>query len=443
MRAEGAPGDLFPASTGQRLMWALERARGSEGALNVVQIFRIRGALDVGLLASCLREVVSRHDALRTTFASEGRHLAQKVSATEHLDLSAAVRTVGLAESADGLADVGSRVARIRAEESRYRFNLRQEIPIRGRIDRLTATDHLLTVNCHHVATDGWSSRVLLDDVWGLYAWHEGMRAVPPALPAWQYTDFTRWQLERGRDGGAAAQDMAYWSRVLPGAQPADLPSALVAAAGPPVTSAMVHRLRASDQLRETLDKGRQAYRVTRFEMLLALLVNYYREFEAAADVVLPVMYANRAVPQLERTVGFVANLLLLRVDTSGGTGFAEIVRRSARAARDALLHQGVPYHLVPTRSEPGQPPRRPPAIVFEYWDASGREQDVGGLDVQRLPETGFRSARFDLECHFVREGDDLTLECYSSDRSRISTESISAFWSQFSAAAICALDAG
>ena len=442
MRAEDTPGNLLPASAGQRLVWALERARGNEGSLNVVQMFRIRGTLDTDLLARCLREVISRHGALRTTFVSEGRQLMQKVNTPEHLDLPAAIRLSSLTGSAGGLADIASRVAHIRAEESRHRFDLRREIPIRVRIDSLTAIDHLLTINCHHVATDGWSGEVIVEDLWGLYAWHEGGRAAPPAIPAWQYANFTRWQLERDRDG-TAARDIAYWARVLPGARPAGLPGALVAPAGPPVASGTVHRLRATDGLREMLDRGCKTYRVTRFEMLLALLVNYYREFDAVADLVLPVMYANRAVPQLARTVGYVANLLLLRVDTSGKAGFAEIVRRSVRAARDALLHQGVPYHLVPIPPEPGQPPRRPPVIVFEYWDASGRSQDFSGLDVQRLPETGSRSARFDFECHFIREGDDLTFESYTSAQSRISAGSMSAFWSQFSAAAGSALSTG
>lgn len=439
MHAEDAPGSLIPASAGQRLVWALELAKGNDGALNVVQMFRIHGTLDTDLFACCLREVISRHGALRTTFVSEGLRLMQNVNDPEHLDLSATIRLSSLAGSVDGRTDVVSHIARIRAEESRYRFDLRREIPIRVRIDCLTPTDHLLTINCHHIATDGWSGEVIIDDLWGLYAWHQGKRAAPPDVPAWQYADFTQWQLERDRDG-SAAKDIAYWARVLPGALPAGLPGALGTPAGPPVESGMVHRFRAPDGLREMLDQGCKTYRVTRFEMLLALLVSYYCAFDAPADLVLPVMYANRAVPQLKRTVGYVANLLLLRVDTSGEAGFAEIVRRAARAARDALLHQGVPYHLVPAQRVPGQPPRRPPVVLFEYWDASGRAQDFSGLEVQRLPETGLRSARFDFECHFIREGDDLTLECYTSAQSRISAESMSAFWSQFAQTASSAL---
>src|SRR5205814_7083038 len=64
----------LPLSFAQQRLWFLNQLMPDNVSYNIPLRLRLRGALDVPLLERCLNEIVSRHEALRTTFASvEGR----------------------------------------------------------------------------------------------------------------------------------------------------------------------------------------------------------------------------------------------------------------------------------------------------------------------------------------------------------------------------------
>ena len=59
-----------PCTFAQERLWFLDQLAGSTGAYNMPLGSRIRGTLDVDALERAIREVVLRHNALRTTFSA-------------------------------------------------------------------------------------------------------------------------------------------------------------------------------------------------------------------------------------------------------------------------------------------------------------------------------------------------------------------------------------
>ena len=57
-----------PLSTGQRRLWTVHQIEPQSAAYNEPFAVRLRGALDVPRLGDCFREIVARHESLRTTF---------------------------------------------------------------------------------------------------------------------------------------------------------------------------------------------------------------------------------------------------------------------------------------------------------------------------------------------------------------------------------------
>jgi hypothetical protein len=61
-------GDVFPLSFAQQRLWFLDRWEPGAPIYNIPMCFRLRGAVDVGVLEKVVREVQRRHEVFRTRF---------------------------------------------------------------------------------------------------------------------------------------------------------------------------------------------------------------------------------------------------------------------------------------------------------------------------------------------------------------------------------------
>src|SRR5215216_3503925 len=57
-------------SPAQERLWFLDQINPGDASLNIARAVSINGVLDRDLLERCLRQIVSRHESLRTTFAT-------------------------------------------------------------------------------------------------------------------------------------------------------------------------------------------------------------------------------------------------------------------------------------------------------------------------------------------------------------------------------------
>src|SRR5690242_4008742 len=62
---------VFPASFAQQRLWFLDKLEPGQNTYNVPFAIRLKGELKVSALEQALRELVNRHEVLRTTFAED------------------------------------------------------------------------------------------------------------------------------------------------------------------------------------------------------------------------------------------------------------------------------------------------------------------------------------------------------------------------------------
>lgn len=388
--------EQLPLSFAQRRLWFLVRLNGPSPVYNMPFAWRLHGRLDAQALKLALRDVVRRHETLRTTFPVVGGQPYQQIV---HAAEAAPDVTVVEADPATlpGLLD----------QALRHVFELATELPVRAWLFRLAPEEHVLLLMTHHIACDGWSMEVLVGDL--ARAYRARMHGQPPGwaeLPA-QYADYTMWERGLLGDGvevsNVLSGQVAYWTSTLQG-----LPDELKLPFDRPRPAESTDR---GDMVSVDLDAGlhrdlnalAREHKTTLFMVLHAGLAALLSRCGAGTDIPIGTPVAGRSDEAVHDLVGFFVNTLVLRADLTGDPTFAELLARIRETDLAAYTNQDVPFERLVEILNPARSVSRHPLfqVMLISDNAVTGQWQLPGLRVE--PESlGHETTKFDLSL-FVR----------------------------------------
>ena len=388
--------ERVPLSFAQRRLWFLHQLEGPSATYNLPIAVRLSGSLDVPALREALRDVVVRHESLRTVFTQDGPDAepVARVLAPGDLEPELCVAET----TAERLPE------RVR-EAARYTFDIAAELPIRGWLWTLGPDEHVLVLLFHHIAVDGASMGPLSRDLAAAYrARLAGTEPTLPALPV-QYADYTMWQRrflgEEHDEDSVLATQLAYWRQALAGLPeelrlPTDRPRPAVA----DYRGRKVHVM-VPGSVHAGLTELAARHGATVFMAVQAALAGLLTKLGAGTDVPIGSPVAGRGADELSDLVGFFVNTLVLRTDVSGDPTFADLLARVREVDLAAYANQDVPFELLVEMVNPQRSLARHP--LFQVWLAfTGPELGVTGLtDLPDVTCTEYPidtgAAKFDL----------------------------------------------
>ena len=381
--------NLFPLSAAQESLWFLDQMAPGSSAYNLGEGWRLEGSLDVEALRRSLEILVSRHETLRTAFASREGKPVQMVFPPQPVALSI---TDLRAQTQDKESETGRWIS---AAASRP-FDLREMPLFRAELLRLGEEEHVLLFNMHHIISDAWSFGVFMRELALCYeAEVAGKRPVLDELPI-QYADFAVWQREL-LAGGLEREQLAYWETQLPRELPfLSLP---LDAPRPPVPSGRgAARFYLLDEPRlKALKEFSRAQGVTLFMTLLgafnALLLRYTRQ----EDILVGAPLVGRDRLETESLIGYFVNTHALRTDLRGDPTFVESLRRVREVLLGASAHQEIPLERVVKALQPARDLSNHPLfqVVFGFQNGSPQTLTWPGLKATRF-ELDNQAAKFD-----------------------------------------------
>jgi amino acid adenylation domain-containing protein len=398
-----------PLSFAQQRLWFLDQLAPGATVYNLPFGLRFRGCLDAAALGRSVAEVVRRHETLRTLFLNDGGRPRQVIRATAAVPLPR-IDLRGLpAASRDGA--MGELAARFAARS----FDLAVGPLVRLALAQLSADEHLLLVNLHHIVSDGWSVGVFLGELGALYAAFAANQPSPLAELAVQYADFALWQ--RGwLVGTVLAEQLAYWRQRLTGAPPAlALPSDRPRPKTPTYRGGCRPLRLAPSLVAELRQLGRR-HGATLFMSLLAAFQSLVAHLTGETDIPVGSPIANRRTVELEGLIGFFANNLVLRGDLGGDPGFGEHLASTREAALGAYAHQDVPFEQLVEELAPARDLSRFPLFQVVFSLQSAPPQPVRLVDLEiALEPIDDRISKFDLALVLTEAGEGLEGELYYS----------------------------
>ncbi|MEU9230773.1 amino acid adenylation domain-containing protein, partial [Streptomyces massasporeus] len=353
--ATGTAAPLVPAvsrdgdlrlSFGQQRLWFLEDFAPGGADYHSALPVRISGPLDTEVLRSAVRDLVARHEALRTTFDARDGRGVQIVH--DRLDPDWV--------TADAADEEAAREV-VRAEMTRP-YDLRRGPLVRVLLVRRAADEHICVLGMHHIVTDGWSMGVVTRELSELYTAHTQNRQ--PTLPevTVQYPDFAAWQRTRLEDGGLLDQHLDWWREQLHGITPLDLPTDRPR---PPVRSS-AGAVYGFDLPAETVaglkDLARER-NATLFMVLTAAVKAVFARWSGQEDIALGTSSAARGHRDLEQLVGFLVNTVVLRTRVEQDLTFAGLLGRVRDTVLDAFAHEDVPFDKLVETLQPERDPSR------------------------------------------------------------------------------------
>ncbi|MYU62909.1 non-ribosomal peptide synthetase, partial [Streptomyces sp. SID69] len=333
-------------SFGQQRLWFLEDFAPGGADYHSALPVRITGLLDAQALRTAVRDLVTRHEALRTTFDSRDGRAVQIVH--DRLDPD------WVTADADG--EDTAREA-VRAEVTRP-YDLKSGPLVRVLLVRLADDEHICVLGMHHIVTDGWSMGVIARELGELYAARAEGRE--PRLPevAVQYPDFAAWQRARLEGGGLLEAQLDWWRTQLKGIAPLELPTdrprpAVRSSAG------TVYAFELPTGTVTGLKELARERNATLFMALTAAVKAVFARWSGQEDIAVGTSAAARGREELEQLVGFLVNTVVLRTQVAPELTFTELLRRVRDTVLDAFAHEDVPFDKLVETVQPERDPSR------------------------------------------------------------------------------------
>ncbi len=346
---DGAHYDVSPA---QRRLWVLRQLEAAHAVYNMPGAYALDGPLQPAAFEGALGDLVRRHESLRTTFLVAGGELRQRVG-------DAALPPLEVVDLRPE-TDPGRAVPALARAEATTQFDLENGPLVRIKLLRLAPEKHVLLFTAHHIVSDGWSVRIMMQEVLQLYAARVAGGPNPLAPLRVQYRDYAAWQLAQ-LTGDRLEAHRQYWTTQLGGEIPVlDLPTDRPRPAAKTFAGATV-----AAAWDGALYDALQAFSVTHgagyFAVLLSAVQTLLHRYTGGHDLVVGTTVAGRGHLDVENQVGFYVNTLALRTRLTGDENFPALLGQVQQVLLEAYEHQAYPFDQLVEELRLRRDPSRSP----------------------------------------------------------------------------------
>ncbi|MBO3287394.1 non-ribosomal peptide synthetase [Paenibacillus sp. FSL M8-0228] len=383
---------FYAVSSAQKRMYILNQLDGAGISYNIPGVLTLTGSLNHKALDSAFRQLIDRHETLRTSFETMNGEPVQRVHDEVPFCMELTNAHGATPKETDELV-----------RNFVQPFDLGQAPLFRVGLIETDPEHHILLMDMHHIISDGTSINVLIQDFIHLYAGD-----TLPSLRI-QYKDYAAWQQKQQQSERYREQEN-YWLNTFAGELPVlDLPTDYPR---PAVRSFE------GDVLEFTLDQRQSAglksiavqTESTLYMVLLAAYSALLSHYSGQEDIIVGSPIAGRPHADLGSLIGMFVNTLAIRNYPEGGKTFRDYVLEVKENALKAFEHQDYPFEELVEKLSVDRDLSRNPLFdtMFALQNIEQKEQQLAGLQLASYPSEQ-TTAKFDLSLFAVEDGEQIS----------------------------------
>ena len=327
--------DDIPLSYSQERLWFIDKLYGSTH-YHIPFALKIEGFIDKDVFEDMFKVLINRHEALRTIFIEKNGAVYQEVI-THDLWRLEYVENFQINTQDD---------IEILINQEIYKpFNLNKDYPFRVKIIKENTDQHYMVVVIHHIAADGWSIPILINELKSIL---ESKITKEPQqlneLPI-QYSDYTIWQRQYFNEK-VLSEKTTYWENKLKNTETLNLPLDYKRPNIQSINGSSVDFI-FERTLVDKLKKISIDCEITLFMALLSGLKILMYKYTGQNDVCIGTPVANRDQNELEGLIGFFVNTVVMRSHLDETSSFLEFSEQTKTTCLEAYSNQDVPFEKI------------------------------------------------------------------------------------------------
>jgi NRPS condensation-like uncharacterized protein/acyl carrier protein len=328
----------LPLSMNQEQLWNLHQAIPDTHLFNMPYAYRLSGELNVEALERALKEIIRRHEALRTVFAKISGRPVQITN--DGADFRLAVEDL----RAEALTDIAQQSAALIVEERERQFDLMVGPLFRIKLIRLTNNESVLLCTMHHIISDHGSMRVFGDELIKIYEAYSEGRSSPFADLSIQFADYAAWETHLLESGLMDGQ-REYWIQQLAGF----LPKLEFRQSSTRNNELSFYTSRKQIEIDEWLFTSVKSLAArkncTMYMVVLAALNLVLYDLTGQDDIRIGTLVANRRWKNSDPVIGHFLNTIIIR--TKVDPHYGKLLTKIREITLAAHAHQELPFEQL------------------------------------------------------------------------------------------------
>jgi len=377
---------------------------------HVPVLLKIEGDVQQKVLEKSVNYLVQSHESFRSNFVTLEDIPVQLVNAALNIPLS----------YQDCSQQATGQYKKVLQDFIEQPFKLEGHPLIRALLIKLADQSYVFNLCIHHIVTDGWSMRIVLDDLIEAYTAYEQGQSLAVKPVKLSYVDYSVWQQQMVNEDKVAT-DIAYWKQQLIGYQdlelPSDYPRPARASGEGGYLSFMVDASKG-----KRLGAMAKAMKMTKFSIFMTAVYLLLRRYSRQQDICMGMPVANRNNRDIENIVGFFVNTIVMRINPEDEQGLTvnELLKQVHKVIVDGQDHQNLQIEDVLAFLQPERDLSRTPVfqVLINYAPIVVGKMPLGSCVLEPSFDFDNQSSKFDLTFtfnEFEDSSEQMFIE-YSSD---------------------------
>lgn len=327
----------MPAALSQQRLWFLQQLDNHSTAYNMPIAIEFERSLQSSQIKQILKKLFARHDALSYRFIdNNGTAHIEKAD----IDNGSLVNDIDLRQLSE--KEQQRETQKLIDRLGKTIFKLDQGPLFKCLLIRLGEQKTLLAFCLHHIISDGWSVKILLQEL-GLLLQDPNHKLPPNDIT---YMDYSLWQHNLLR-GDYLEQQLGYWKQQLQSAEPTlNLPldkprPAFISSNGGEVFFSFDY------EQSQNIRHFSQQHNATTFMVLIAAYSFLLSRYSGSNDICIGFPISGREQSTVEPVVGLFVNNLVLRHEFNFNNSVNDFIASIKQTTLAAYSHQAVPFDMI------------------------------------------------------------------------------------------------